>query len=39
VILAQKAGGRHDGLTALLVTLLAFTVHLALSMVERFALP
>jgi hypothetical protein len=35
VILAQQSGGRHAGLTALVIVVVAFTVQLATSAVSR----
>ena len=35
VILAQRAGGKHDGLTALAVIVFAFTMALLLSIADR----
>jgi hypothetical protein len=35
IILARKVGGKHDGLAALLVILVAFTIQLTVSIVDR----
>jgi len=35
IILARKSGGKHDGLVALLVILVAFTIQLTVSIVDR----
>jgi hypothetical protein len=35
VILARRTGGKHDGLAALLVILVAFTIQLTVSIIDR----